>query len=230
MTNLSDFQKKIGVKFKNQDLLALAFIHRSYINENKSEQIQHNERLEFLGDAVLELVTTEFLYERFPEKPEGELTNHRSALVKGVHLAKVARKIGVGEFLQMSKGEEASGGRKKDYLLANAVEAIIGAIYLDKGYKESKKFIEKYILVSIDEILEKKLHVDAKSNFQEISQEKRGITPTYEVISEEGPDHNKKFTMGAYIGEEKIAEGKGSSKQTAEQDAARNALVKLNWN
>lgn len=225
---LSSLEKKIGVVFEDKVLLNLALVHRSYTNESK-EVKEHNERLEFLGDAVLELITTEFLFAEFPEKPEGELTNHRSALVKGDHLAKVAKRLGLGKYLHLSKGEEASGGRKKEYILANAVEALIGAMYLDKGYEAVKRFVYKYILVDLDEIMQNKLYIDAKSCFQEMAQERRAVTPTYEMIKESGPDHAKIFVMGAYLGEEKVSEGKGSNKQSAEQEAARRALEKLGW-
>jgi len=227
MLSATDLAQKIGVKFANISLLELALVHRSAVNETKDRT--HNERLEFLGDAVLELVVTEFLYAKFPEKPEGELTNHRSALVKGDHLAQVARRLGVGEYLRMSRGEERGGGREKDYLLANAVEAVIGAIYLDQGYGSAKQFIAKNILVDMDEILEKNLHIDAKSYFQECAQEKVSVTPIYKLLDEEGPDHDKTFTMGAYLGDKLIASGKGGSKQTAEQEAAKSAIIEMKW-
>jgi len=227
MLPIQDFASKINLKFNDISLLELALIHRSHINENKDRA--HNERLEFLGDAVLELVVTEFLYNKFPEKPEGDLTSQRSALVKGNHLAQVARRIEVGEYLCMSRGEERGGGRDKDYLLANALEAIIGAIYLDQGYANAQTFISKYILVDIDEILAKNLHIDAKSYFQECAQEKMSITPVYKLMDENGPDHEKNFTMGAYLGEQFVASGKGSSKQSAEQEAAKSAILKMQW-
>lgn len=228
MQEYQDLIKTIGLEDNDPEMLDRVFIHRSYVNEHRKEGLKSNERLEFLGDAVLELVTTEYLFRNF-DRNEGELTNWRSALVKGVTLAKVAKDLDLGKYLKLSKGEEKSGGREKEYLLANTVEALIGYIYLQGGYAKSQLFIHKFILVRLQEILEKKLHIDAKSHFQEVSQEKLGITPTYDVLSEEGPDHQKTFTMGVYLGEELVAEGTGSSKQLAEQSAARAGLEAKNW-
>lgn len=225
----SELEKIIAVEFTDKKLLDLAFIHKSYVNEHKDKQAHHNERLEFLGDAVLELVVTEFLYEHYPREEEGVLTNWRSALVKGKHLAEIAAALNLGIYLYLSRGEERSGGRKKNYILANTLEALIGAIYLDKDYKSAHHFIDQFILKRLEEILKKGLHIDAKSHFQEVSQEVLGITPEYRVVKAEGPDHNKSFTMAAYIGEEFIAEGSGSSKQKAEQEAASQALKKKQW-
>lgn len=221
---LKELEKKIKISFKNPALLDAAFVHTSYVNEHKHEHLEHNERLEFLGDAVLELVTTEFLYEAFPREGEGKLTNFRSALVKGNHLAKVSRELGLGQYLKLSRGEERGGGREKNYLLANVLEALIGAIYLDRGFAAAHKFISKFILTNLDEILKHGLHVDPKSSLQEFSQDKHGVTPVYEVLSESGPDHNKVFEVGVSICEKMLAKGTGSSKQKAEQDAAVNAL------
>ncbi|KKU80509.1 MAG: Ribonuclease 3 [Candidatus Peregrinibacteria bacterium GW2011_GWA2_47_7] len=215
--------------FKNRALLETAFVHKSYINEHRSEGMENNERLEFLGDAVLELVTTEYLFRRFPESGEGELTALRSALVKGKHLANVGAQLEVGKYLYVSRGEEKSGGREKQYIVANTVEALIGALYLDRGFKKSHEFIDKFILKNLGDIVDKKLHIDAKSQFQELTQERLGVTPEYRLLREEGPDHNKIFTMGAFIGEECIAEGGGSSKQKAEQEAAQAALKAKHW-
>ncbi len=222
-------EEKLGIKFKSLDLLDTAFVHKSYLNEHKDRKREHNERLEFLGDAVLELVVTDFLYKNFPTKGEGVMTNWRAALVKGKHLSEIAVQLDLGIYLFLSRGEERSGGRKKSYILANTLEALIGAIYLDKDYDTAHDFISGFILNKLGSILEKGLHIDAKSRFQEISQEFMGITPEYRTIKEEGPDHNKVFTMGAYIGEEFIAEGKGSSKQKAEQVAATAALKAKDW-
>lgn len=222
-------EEKISIKFKDLDLIDTAFVHKSYLNENRDKKTEHNERLEFLGDAVLELVVTEFLYKQFPEKNEGELTNWRSALVKGANLAIIAKDLNLGSYLYLSRGEELSNGREKDYILANTVECIIGAIYLDQGYEVSHQFIHKFVIDRLETILEKKLHIDAKSHFQELAQEKLNITPEYRLVSEEGPDHDKTFRMGAYLEEELIADGQGSSKQKAEQDAARNALKAKGW-
>lgn len=226
---MKQFQEKIGTDFKEQALLDNAFVHKSYVNEHREEGINSNERMEFLGDAVLELVVTEYLYKSYPTQPEGVLTNWRSALVKGKHLAQVGRDLELGQYLKLSKGEENGGGRDKNYILANAVEAVIGAIYLDKGYGPAKAFIKKFILKYLEEILEKGLHIDPKSRFQEICQDKLNVTPIYHLLKDEGPDHNKAFTMGLYIGEELIAEGTESSKQKAEQVAAASALKVKKW-
>ncbi|MDF2378713.1 MAG: ribonuclease III [Candidatus Gracilibacteria bacterium] len=211
-----------------KDLFERVFIHRSYVNEHRKEKLESNERLEFLGDAVLELVTTEYLYKNF-DNPEGDLTNWRSALVKGTTLATIALELNLGQYLKLSRGEEKSGGREKEYLLANTVEALIGFIYLQGGYAKSQLFIHRFILVKLQEILEKKLHIDSKSFFQETSQEKLGITPTYDVIDHHGPDHQKTFTMGVYLEKDLIGQGKGASKQAAEQSAARDALINKGW-
>lgn len=224
----TDLIKKIGIKDNETKELDQVFIHRSYVNEHRSEKVESNERMEFLGDAVLELVTTEYLYLNF-DRPEGELTNWRSALVKGPTLAKVAKQLNLGKYLKLSNGEENSGGREKDYLLANTFEALIGYIYLKGGYAKAQIFIHKHLLVLLQEILEKKLHIDSKSFFQEVSQEKLGITPNYDVLGESGPDHKKTFTMGVYLDGKLIAKGEGNNKQAAEQDAAKNAIAKKKW-
>lgn len=221
-------EKQIGLKFKEWHLLRTAFVHRSYLNEHKNSKMESNERLEFLGDAVLELVVTEYLYSNYPN-PEGELTNWRSALVKGETLAKISRELNLGEYLYLSHGEENSGGRDKDYLLANTFEAIIGVIYMELGYEKAKKFIEKFLLVRLEDILKKGAHIDAKSKFQELAQEKAGFTPVYQLLHDEGPDHDKMFTMGAYIEDRIVGKGKGGSKQSAEQKAAEDALKRLKW-
>ena len=219
--------REIKISFKDFSLFETAFVHKSYVNEHKREKIEDNERLEFLGDAVLELVTTEFLYKEFPKEGEGRLTNFRSALVKGNHLAEVSRAMGLGKYLQLSRGEEKGGGREKNYLLANTLEALIGAIYLDRGFTAAHKFISRYILTNLGEILKKGLHIDSKSHLQEFSQDKHGVTPVYTVLSESGPDHNKIFEVAVYIGEKMLAKGTGSSKQKADQDAAVNALKEI---
>jgi ribonuclease-3 len=222
-------KKQLGIKVKNEQLFDTAFIHRSYLNEQPELGIQSNERMEFLGDAVLELVVTEVLYGRYPDKEEGELTNIRSALVKGEALAVVAHNLELGQFLVLSKGEEKSGGREKNYILANTTESLIGAIYLDEGYEKAHEFIKNNILCRLDEVISKKLYIDAKSHFQEQAQAHKGVTPHYTLTKESGPDHNKIFTMSVNLSDEIVAEGDGSSKQTAEQDAARKALEKLSW-
>ncbi|MFC1756436.1 ribonuclease III, partial [Patescibacteria group bacterium] len=211
-----DLSKIIGLKFKSPELLQQALTHRSYLNENRSYKLDHNERLEFLGDAVLELVVTEHLYNNYPN-PEGELTSWRAALVNGEMLALVAKGMGIEKCLLMSKGENKDTGRARQYLLANAMEAIIGAIYLDQGYEKAKKFILDNIVVNLDKILKEGLYLDPKSKFQEIAQEEDKITPSYRVIKEDGPDHDKRFTVGVYLGKELIAEGEGESKQEAQR-------------
>jgi ribonuclease-3 len=227
-TDMDPLFKRIGFSISDNALLMEAFTHRSAVNESSQLRV-HNERLEFLGDAVLELITTEFLYETF-DSPEGELTNLRSALVKGDHLAQVARKLSMGEYLILSHGEKKSGGAEKDYLLANLIEAFIGAIYLDKGFDTAKKFIKEYILCDLDTILRQGSHRDSKSEFQEITQGQLGITPHYEVISENGLDHEKTFSIAAYIGEKKVGQGKGYSKKEAQVNAASDALThKEKW-
>lgn len=225
----TELEKKLNIQFKNIDLLDAAFVHKSYMNEHKDKKREHNERLEFLGDAVLELVVTEFLYKNYPGKGEGVLTNWRSALVKGKHLAEISQKLDLGLYLYLSRGEERSGGRKKNYILANTLEALIGAIYLDTDYKTAHNFIHDHILKQLGSILELGLHIDAKSRFQEIAQEEVGVTPEYKLLKDDGPDHNKNFVMGAYINDELIAEGSGSSKQKAEQEAATQALKTKGW-
>ncbi|MDD3498450.1 MAG: ribonuclease III [Candidatus Moranbacteria bacterium] len=226
--SIKDFSKKIGVDFKNIDLLKEAFTHRSYLNENRKKGMNHNERLEFLGDAVLELAVTDFLFSNY-DNPEGELTSWRSALVNGDMLAGVSKNLGVEDYLLMSKGEAKDTGRARQYLLANALEAIIGAIYLDRGYKEAEKFIKKNIIANLDEVLKEKLYLDPKSYFQEKAQEFEKATPSYRVMSESGPDHDRSFVVGVFIGDEMIAEGEGPSKQEAQREAAREALRKKNW-
>ncbi len=222
-------EQTTGIIFTDKKLLDTAFVHKSYVNEHRDLKDKHNERLEFLGDAVLELVVTEFLYKNFPSKEEGVLTNWRAALVKGKHLAEIATLLDLGAYLYLSRGEERSGGRKKNYIMANTLESFIGAIYLDKDYKTAHAFIDQFILNKLSSILEQGLHVDAKSRFQEISQDKLGITPEYRLLDDQGPDHDKSFIMGAYFGDELIARGSGSSKQKAEQKAADQALKAKKW-
>lgn len=224
-----DFQEKIGVSFIDESLLEQAFTHRSYINEVRGTNLEHNERLEFLGDAVLELVTTEFLYSKYPEKNEGELTAYRASLVNTDSLAQTAQELGIDELLRLSRGEAKDTGRARYYILANSVEALIGAIYLDQGYDMAKYFIEQFITPRIDQIIEKGEWIDAKSLFQEKAQEEVGVTPTYETLKETGPDHDKNFTVGVYLARELIAEGEGRSKQAAEQDAAQKGLEVKKW-
>ncbi len=220
--------KKIGVSFEDISLLKQAVTHRSYLNENRSYELNHNERLEFLGDAVLELIVTQYLYGHF-SNPEGELTSWRSALVNGEMLAKVAQEIGVEKYLMMSRGEAKDVGRARQYLLANALEAIIGAIYLDQGYDVAKEFVLSKVVVNLKEILEKKLYLDPKSYFQEKAQETNKLTPSYRVMKECGPDHDKHFVVGVFLGSELVAEGEGNSKQDAQREAARIGLEVKGW-
>lgn len=227
--DLSDMEKALGVTFQNIDTLRQALVHRSYLNEHTSFPLEHNERLEFLGDAVLELVVTEHLYVNYPN-PEGEMTNWRAALVNGQQLANIAQTLHVEEFLYMSRGERKDKDSKaRRYILANAMEAIIGALYLDRGFDVSKEFVTRVVLSLLPEILEKKLYIDPKSRFQEAAQERTGITPTYRVHSEEGPDHEKVFTVGVYLEKEMVAEGAGTSKQEAQVDAAEKAIEAVGW-
>lgn len=225
--NLDKFCEQIRVKIKNKDLLKEALTHRSYVNENKGLKIKHNERLEFLGDAVLELISTEFLFHKYPDRPEGDLTSFRAALVRTESLAEVATHLHYGDYLYMSKGEEATGGRGRQYILANAFEAVIGAIYLDQGMQACQEFLNQFLLPKIDQIVENRLDVDAKSKLQEIAQERLKFTPIYELLGEEGPDHDKTFEMEVLLNGVGFGKGKGKSKQEAEQNAAKFALK--NW-
>ena len=227
--NFSNFEEKIGVKFKDKNLLKQAFTHRSYLNENPSLALEQNERLEFLGDAVLELAVTEYLYKKYPQKTEGEMTALRAALVNSITLSEVANGLNIGDLMLLSKGETKSLGKARQYILANAFEAIIGAVYLEHGYKKTFDFLEKNLFGQIEEVIEKKLWIDAKSLFQEKAQEIESVTPLYKVLSESGPDHEKVFTVGVFLENDLIADGYGASKQEAEQDAARNGLKAKNW-
>ncbi len=221
--------KHINVPLKEDGHLEQAVVHRSYLNEHPDFPLGHNERLEFLGDAVLELVVTKYLYENY-ENPEGELTNWRAALVNGANLAKIGRQLGIEDYMYLSKGEQKDTSEKaRNYILANAMEAIIGSVYVDYGWDEAKKFIDDNVLSTLPEILEKKLYVDPKSRFQEESQSRLSVTPTYKVLEETGPDHNKTFRVGAFLGGELIARGQGMSKQEAQVDAAQAALEAKGW-
>ncbi len=228
--DLARLQKKIGVTFKDGSLLKQALVHRSYLNEHPDFNIGHNERLEFLGDAVLEIVVTEFLYLNFTTTPEGDLTNWRASLVNAKMLYEVAAELGVEEYLYLSKGESRDKNKKsRQFILANSIEAIIGAIYLDQGIEAAKKFILTNVVSKLDDILKNQTYLDPKSRFQEKSQEEKGITPHYQILDEVGPDHAKIFTVGLYLEEELIATGKGSSKQEAQVEAAANGLKKMAW-
>jgi len=227
MKDISLFEEGIGIKFKNKDLLTQALTHRSYLNENPGFK-DHNERLEFLGDAVLELVVTEYLFVNY-DKPEGDLTNWRAALVNSKMLAIIAKELDIDHYLLLSHGEERDTGRAREFILANAFEALLGTIYLDKGVDEAKDFIQKHVLSKLPMILKGKLYQDPKSVFQEKAQEKLGITPHYEVLEEWGPDHRKQFKVGVYLGKDFVAEAEGISKHTAEKEAAGKALKVKKW-
>jgi ribonuclease-3 len=224
--NPEEYGKKIGVIFKNKDLIIEALTHRSYLNEYPHWHLPHNERLEYLGDAVLELIVTDALFRKFPKQPEGQLTVLRAALVNYQILARVAENIDLQDFILMSRGERKDTGRAREVILANAIEAVIGAIYLDQGFETTRAFVEKFVLVHLDEVLKTKSYKDAKSELQEIIQEKLKVTPTYAVRDESGPAHERRFTMGVYFADKLIAEGEGLSKQDAEIEAAKSALQK----
>lgn len=222
--NFSKLEKKIGIKFKNQDLLTEALTHRSYLNEYPRWHLPHNERLEYLGDAVLELLVSEELFRKFPNDPEGRLTILRAALVNYQSLSRVAENIGMEEFILLSRGERRDKGKAREVILANAIEALIGAIYLDQEVEKVRNFVRQFIMVGLPEILETKSYKDAKSELQEIVQEKLKVTPTYRVLAESGPAHKRLFKIGVYFSDELIAEGSGLSKQEGELEAAKDAL------
>jgi ribonuclease-3 len=229
MRDFCDLEKKLEIVFKNKDLLTQAFIHRSYLNENPQVVLGNNERLEFLGDAVLELAATEFLYAKYPNESEGKMTSWRAALVNTKMISLAAAKIGFGDFLLLSKGEAREDGKSRQYILANTFEAFIGSLYLDQGYEPCRKFIDKYLLVFLDEIIKQELYKDAKSRFQEVAQEIVKVTPTYQVLDEQGPDHAKYFSVGVFLGRELVAKGGGYSKQEAEEETAKAALKAKGW-
>lgn len=227
--SLKELENKIGISFKNKKILKNALVHRSFLNEKPDFELPSNERLEFLGDAVLELVVTEFLFKHQKEE-EGILTSFRASLVNTEMLSKVANDLGVTNYLYLSKGEKSDiHSKSKKSILADACEAIIGAIYLDQGFAKAKKFIQDNLLIYFNEILESKSYIDFKTFFQEVAQEKIGITPTYKVLDESGPDHDKMFKVGLYIGEEEVSFGFGKNKQKAQEDAAKNGIEIKNW-
>jgi ribonuclease-3 len=230
MKDFSSLEKKLGLQFNNKDLLTQAFVHRSYLNENPDFRLEQNERLEFLGDAVLELIVTEYLYKEYPDKAEGELTNWRASLVNAKMLTKVAEQLGFNDFLLLSRGETKELGKARQYILANTFEAFVGALYLDQGFGACDGFIKKYVINNLQEIITSGAYKDAKSTFQEKAQDKDGVTPAYKILKEWGPDHKKKFTVGVYLKAELIAEGEGYSKQEAEEEAAKKALEIKKWN
>jgi len=228
--NFGGLEKKLSLKFNNKDLLIQAFCHRSYLNENPEFSLGHNERLEFLGDAVLEIVVTEYLYLSFETTPEGDLTNWRASLVNAKMLYEISREMGIEECLYLSKGEARDKNKKsRQFILANAVEAVIGAIYLDQGMSVAKKFILERVVVRLEDILKNRTYLDPKSVFQEKAQEIKGITPHYQILDEHGPDHAKIFTVGLYIDDEQVATGTGSSKQEAQVDAAAQGIKNMGW-
>lgn len=229
MKDFSQLEKKLKIKFKDKDLLTQAFVHRSFLNENPNFKLCHNERLEFLGDAILEQVVTEHLYKEYPDKPEGDLTSWRAALVNAKMLEKVARELDFNDFLLLSQGEMKDQKKARQYILSDTLEAFIGSLYLDQGLEACSSFIEKYLLKELPDIIKNGLYRDAKSLFQEKAQEKAGITPTYEVLKEWGPDHEKNFVVGVFLEKEMVAEGDGFSKQEAEEKAAKEALKIKKW-
>ena len=225
---ISELESKIGVKFNNKDLLLTALTHRSYLNEDPQWPLDHNERLEFLGDAVLELAVTDYLYNHYLN-PEGEMTNWRAAIVNANILAKISGKFDLNDYVLLSRGEAKDTGRARQYILANAIEALIGSIYLDQGYQVADDFIKRFVITELSAIIEGKLYRDPKSLFQEEAQERVGITPTYEVLKEWGPDHARNFDIGVFLGDEMVGRGEGLSKQEAQQAAAEAALKQKGW-
>jgi ribonuclease-3 len=227
MTDINQAELALNLIFADKALLQRALTHRSYINENPDYPLEDNERLEFLGDAILDFITGEYLYHHFPEMPEGYLTNLRSALVRTETLAEFAANLNLGDFLFLGKGEEEGGGRRRKAILCDAFEAVIGALYLEQGLEPTRQFIQKMIEPALQEILNADSQKDAKSLLQEVAQSAFQLTPTYRTIKEEGPDHAKKFTVEALIGPRSYGTGCGFSKQAAAQAAAEQALLNL---
>lgn len=226
---IEELENKLELHFNNKELLLQALCHRSYLNENHAFSLGHNERLEFLGDAVLELVVTEYLYLNYPDKSEGELTTWRASLVNTKVIGKTARKIGIYDHILLSKGESRETGKSRICILADTFEAVVGAAYLDLGYEKVKLFIEKNLITELPRIIELGLYRDPKSVLQEETQKDTGITPEYKVIKEVGPDHKKHFEVGVFIEEKIIGRGDGHSKKDAEEKAAKVALLKKGW-
>jgi len=227
--DISGLEQTIEVTFENKDLLRQALVHRSYLNEHRDFPLEHNERLEFLGDAVLELIVTEHLYKNYPNT-EGELTNWRASLVNSQMLAMIAEQMSIEPYLYLSRGEaKEENSKARNSILANSVEAIIGAIYLDTGYDTAATFIHRVIISKLPFILKNKLYMDAKSRLQETAQEKVGVTPSYKVMEESGPDHQKTFVVAVQLQDEQIALGTGTSKQEAQMNAAELALKAKGW-
>ncbi len=229
MKDFTPFERSLGISFADKSILARAFTHRSYINENPRSGLEHNERYEFLGDAVIELIITDYLFRQYPTHAEGDLTAYRSALVNAIIMGEAANELGMNDYLLLSKGEQKDVGRARQTILANAYEAFVGALYLDQGYEACVTFVTNSLIPRLPEIIKKKLWKDAKSLVQEEAQERLNITPSYKVVAETGPDHDKWFMIGIYFGDKKIAEGKGRSKQEGEQSAARAALEAKGW-
>jgi ribonuclease-3 len=229
MKDFTPFEQSLGIVFTDKSLIQRAFTHRSFINENPRSGLEHNERFEFLGDAVIELIVTDYLFRTYPTHNEGELTAYRSALVNAIIMGEVATELNMNDYLLLSKGETKDTGRARQTILANTYESFVGGLYLDQGYDVCKKFIMDSLIPRLEEIIKSKSWKDAKSQVQEEAQERLGLTPSYKVVGESGPDHDKYFTIGIFFGEQKIAEGKGKSKQEAQQTAALAALEKKGW-
>jgi ribonuclease-3 len=227
MKNRKEVEEKLGITFKDPKLLKTALTHRSYLNEHRGMHLENNERLEFLGDAVLELIISSELFKKYPKKPEGELTAIRSALVRTESLAQESRLLGIGEHVLMSKGEEVSGGKDKDFILANLYEAVLGAIYLDQGIEVCREFVKRTVLKKLNRVIDQELFIDPKTRVQELIQAKYKVTPTYTLIKQRGPDHDRTFTVGLKVGKKLMTKGTGISKQKAEEDAARKCIEKL---
>lgn len=227
--DFAEFERRTGITFTDKTLLKQAFTHRSYLNEHRDEHIEHNERLEFLGDAVLELAVTQHLFEKYPDKTEGELTAYRAALVNTNTISGAAADLGMNDYLLLSRGEAKDTGRARQYILANTFESFIGALYLDQGYVAAEGFIARSIFPLTEEVVQKRLWQDNKSRFQEEAQERVSITPSYQVLEETGPDHDKHFVVGVFLSEDLVAKGEGKSKQEAEQHAAAQGLLQKGW-
>ncbi len=223
------FEELIHYTFKDKTLLETAYTHRSFVNEKEGKNKTHNERLEFLGDAVLELIVTDFLFKKFPQEPEGVMTSYRAAMVNTDSLSNAARRIEAEKYLMLSRGEKLETNKGRDHILANTFEAVIGALYIDGGFEVAQHMVSRVLFPFIDEIISKKLYKDPKSFFQEKAQELKKMTPHYELIREVGPDHDKEFVMGLYLGKELVTEGTGQSKQKAEANAAEIALGIMGW-
>lgn len=226
-SDLQQLQKILGVSIRNEKLFITAFTHRSYLNEHHENNLESNERLEFLGDAVLQLISSEYLFNKYQNMPEGELTNLRSSIVCTSSLAYESKRLGFGKLLLLSKGEEITGGREREYILANTFEAVLGALYLEEGLDFCRNFLEKELLYKTQDIIKEQTHKDHKSKLQEIAQEKYSYTPQYTLIESWGPDHDKTFKVLVKIGDKVFGEGVGKSKQKAEMEAAKNALEKV---